>query len=118
LAIRIRIDIADEALASRLAEALSLVGIEVVHGEADFALIPTAGSFRPDEADSSPALTPRELDVLALLAEGASNKEIARRLSISAHTAKFHVSSIIDKLDAVGRTDALVHAAKKGVIEL
>lgn len=63
-------------------------------------------------------LTPRELDVLALLAEGASNKIIARQLGISVHTAKFHVGSILDKLDATGRTDAVAHAARRGVINL
>ena len=63
-------------------------------------------------------LTPRELDVLALMAEGASNKAIAKRLGISVHTAKFHVGSILDKLDATGRTDAVAHAARRGVIEL
>ena len=63
-------------------------------------------------------LTPRELEVLALLAEGASNKVIARRLGISVHTAKFHVGSLLDKLDAIGRTDAVAHAARRGVINL
>jgi DNA-binding CsgD family transcriptional regulator len=63
-------------------------------------------------------LTPRELDVLALLAEGASNKEIARQLDISVHTVKFHVRSLIEKLDATGRTDAVAHAARRGVIHL
>jgi len=69
-----------------------------------------------DGAD--PRLMPRELEVLTLLAEGASNKTIARRLGISVHTAKFHVGSLLDKLDAVGRTDALAQAARRGVIEL
>ena len=64
------------------------------------------------------SITPRELDVLALMAEGASNKAIAKRLGISVHTAKFHVGSILDKLDATGRTDAVAHAARRGVIEL
>jgi DNA-binding CsgD family transcriptional regulator len=68
--------------------------------------------------DGEVLLTPRELEVLALLAEGASNKTIARRLGISVHTAKFHVGSLLDKLDAVGRTDALAHAARLGVINL
>jgi DNA-binding CsgD family transcriptional regulator len=63
-------------------------------------------------------LTPRELEVLALLAEGMSNKAIARCLGISVHTAKFHVGALIDKLDAVGRTDAVAHAARRGVIQL
>jgi DNA-binding CsgD family transcriptional regulator len=53
--------------------------------------------------------------VLALLAEGASNKATARRLGISVHTAKFHVRQVIDKLDASGRTDAVAHAAAGGV---
>jgi DNA-binding CsgD family transcriptional regulator len=47
-----------------------------------------------------------------------SNKIIAERLGISVHTAKFHVASILDKLDATGRTDAVAHAARRGVIEL
>jgi DNA-binding CsgD family transcriptional regulator len=63
-------------------------------------------------------LTPRELDVLALLAEGASNKRIARQLGISVHTAKFHVGSLLHKLEASGRTDAVTHAARRGVINL
>ena len=63
-------------------------------------------------------LTQRELDVLALMAEGASNKMIARQLNISVHTVKFHVGSLLDKLDATGRTDAVAHAARRGVIEL
>jgi DNA-binding CsgD family transcriptional regulator len=69
-------------------------------------------------ADGDVPLTPRELEVLVLLAEGASNKLIARRLGISVHTAKFHVSALLDKLDAVGRTDAVAHAARRGVINL
>jgi len=68
--------------------------------------------------DGEVLLTPRELEVLTLLAEGASNKTIARRLGISVHTAKFHVGSLLDKLDAVARTDALAHAARLGVINL
>src|SRR6476660_1142766 len=69
-------------------------------------------------ADGDVPLTQRELEVLALLAEEASNKTIARRLGISVHTAKFHVGLLLDKLDAVGRTDALAHAARLGVIQL
>ena len=45
-------------------------------------------------------------------------REIARRLGISVHTAKFHVASLLDKLDATGRTDAVTHAARLGVIDL
>jgi DNA-binding CsgD family transcriptional regulator len=60
------------------------------------------------------ALTNREQEVLALLAEGASNKTIARRLGFSVHTAKFHVGQLLDKLDATGRTDAVAHALRPG----
>ena len=56
--------------------------------------------------------------MLALLAEGASNKAIARRLGISVHTAKFHVGQLLDKLDAPGRAGAVAHAARRGVIQL
>ena len=69
-------------------------------------------------ADGDFQLTPRELEVLRLLAEGASNKMIADQLRISVHTAKFHVGSLIDKLDATGRTDVVAHAARLGVINL
>jgi DNA-binding CsgD family transcriptional regulator len=68
--------------------------------------------------DTDAGLTPRELQVLELLAEGASNKAIARRLGISVHTAKFHVRSVIDKLDATSRTDAVANAARLRVIHL
>ena len=78
-------------------------------------VLPTAAA---PPADDDVQLTPRELEVLALLAEGASNKMIARRLGISVHTAKFHVGSLLDKLDAVGRTDAVAHAARRGVIHI
>ena len=92
-------------------------GIRLVEaGEtADLALI-AAGPLRFQESETT--LTPRELEVLALMAEGASNKTIARRLGISVHTAKFHVGSLLDKLDATGRTDAVAHAARLGVIQL
>jgi DNA-binding NarL/FixJ family response regulator len=64
------------------------------------------------------AFTPRELEVLALLGEGATNKAIAKKLDISVHTAKFHVASILEKLDATGRTDAVAHAVRLGLLML
>jgi DNA-binding CsgD family transcriptional regulator len=71
-----------------------------------------------DHAELDQPLTPREIQVLTLVAQGASNKEIARRLGISVHTAKFHVGQLLDKLDAIGRTDAVAHAARLGVLHL
>ena len=63
-------------------------------------------------------LTDRELRVLNLLAEGLSNPQIARLLSISRNTVKFHVSSIISKLGATSRTEAVTIGVKRGLIIL
>ena len=61
-------------------------------------------------------LTTRETEVLTLLAEGVSNKEIAYRLGISEHTAKFHVASILAKLDAGTRTEAVTEGIRRGLV--
>jgi DNA-binding CsgD family transcriptional regulator len=69
-----------------------------------------------DGVSSRPSLSPRESEVLALLAEGAPNKVIARRLNISVHTAKFHVAAILIKLGAANRTDAIAIAMRQGLV--
>jgi DNA-binding NarL/FixJ family response regulator len=69
-----------------------------------------------DEHTVRPSLSPRESEVLALLAEGAPNKVIARRLNISVHTAKFHVAAILTKLGAANRTDAIAIAMRQGLV--
>ena len=74
---------------------------------------PTTGGDGPTEP-----LTAREEEVLALLAEGRSNREIATALAISPHTAKFHVDRILLKLDASSRTDAVVRAVRLGLLVL
>ena len=63
-------------------------------------------------------LTPREMQVLQLLAEGLANKTIALQLGISEHTVKYHVNSILTKLDAQSRTEAVVRATRLGLIVL
>jgi DNA-binding NarL/FixJ family response regulator len=63
-------------------------------------------------------LTPRELQVLTAMADGASNKVIARRLGISFHTVKFHVAAVLVKLDADSRTEAVMKAAQRGILML
>ena len=112
----VAIEVDDPALADRLASLLGDVrGLALAApGQPPTVTITARSTPSHDPAE----LTPRELDVLALMAEGASNKTIARRLGISVHTAKFHVGSILEKLDATGRTDAVLHAARRGVIEL
>ena len=64
------------------------------------------------------ALTPREVQVLELLAEGLPNKAIAGRLAISDQTVKFHVSSLCGKLGAANRTDAVRRGVRRGLITL
>ena len=67
----------------------------------------------------SPALlTPREREVLALVAGGISNKAIARQLRVSPNTVKFHVAAILDKLDAATRVEAVAAAVRCGELSL
>src|SRR5437867_6998058 len=73
---------------------------------------PQAATNLPD------ALTPRELDALRMLAEGLGNKQIARQLDTSEHTVKFHVSSILGKLGAASRTEAVMLGIRQGLVML
>jgi DNA-binding NarL/FixJ family response regulator len=65
-----------------------------------------------------PALTPREAEVLRLIAEGLPNKTIGAMLHISEHTVKFHVNALLTKLNAQSRTDAVVRATRAGLLSL
>ena len=67
---------------------------------------------------NKPNLTQRELDVLQQLAQGRSNKDIARRLEITEGTAKTHVKAILTKLDAISRTEAVAVAHRRGLVHL
>jgi DNA-binding CsgD family transcriptional regulator len=116
----VAIKVNDPALADRLTALLSDVpGLRLARANeaADVALVASHGAERAAQQDAA-ALTPREIEVLRLLAEGATNKSIARRLGISVHTVKFHVASLLDKFEAIGRTDAVAHAVRIGVIQL
>jgi DNA-binding NarL/FixJ family response regulator len=75
---------------------------------------PAVGTTAP----ASDVLTKREAEVLVHLADGLSNKQIAAKLGISEHTAKFHVNSILQKMNAQKRVEAVVRAAKLGLIEI
>lgn len=72
----------------------------------------------PTSAPAGDVLTRREAEVLVHLAEGLSNKQIAAKLGISEHTAKFHVNSILQKMNAQKRVEAVVRAAKLGLIHI
>ena len=77
-------------------------------------------ALAPQSPDDEPLeqLTPRESEVLRLLADGLGNKEIAVKLSISEHTIKFHIHSILGKLGAASRTEAVTRGLRSGLIEL
>lgn len=81
-----------------------------------------AGLMRAGAVDSPPQavgeLTAREIEVLRMLAEGLGNKEIATRLGVTDHTIKFHISSILGKLDAASRTEAVTVGIRMGLIVL
>jgi DNA-binding NarL/FixJ family response regulator len=106
-----------EANGPRLAAALRAVASGLVVVDEAFA---DAGFRARPAATAAPLepLTPRESEVLQLLAQGLSNKAIADRLRISEHTAKFHVTAILGKLGVFSRTEAIVQAARLGLVIL
>lgn len=81
------------------------------------AAVTSPGSLLSPELPGE-ALTPREIEVLQLMAEGLPNKIIATRLGISLHTAKFHVAQILGKLSATSRTEAVTIGARRGYVTL
>jgi two-component system, NarL family, nitrate/nitrite response regulator NarL len=105
------------ALDRRLAGDLLAAPERVMAGAgAGAAEVPGPGEARVAVADER--LTPRELEVLQLMAQGLPNKLIAQRLHITEHTAKFHVSAILTKLAAASRTEAVTIAARRGLLIL
>lgn len=108
-----------EARAEEIVEAIAAVhgGLAVFSTEILDVLAPALTELAgDDELPPGEPLTQREVEVLALLADGAGNKEIARRMQISEHTVKFHVSSILNKLGAATRTEAVTRGYREGLI--
>jgi DNA-binding NarL/FixJ family response regulator len=103
-----------EIQAAVQAAAAGLVALEAPGVEALLQAHGTASSHASEEPVEP--LTPRELEVLQLLAAGLGNKEIASRLKISDHTVKFHVASIMGKLGAESRTEAVTMGIRQGLI--
>jgi two-component system, NarL family, response regulator YdfI len=87
-------------------------GLVVLHPQD----LPQLVADRPVPAAPSQILSPREIQVLEMLAEGSGNKTIAWKLGISEHTAKFHVASILSKLNAGTRTEAVTQGIRRGLI--
>jgi two-component system, NarL family, response regulator YdfI len=96
----------------------AVVGGFVVFQPSEAALSRSARPSTADLAEAVEHLTVRERDVLQMLSQGFGNKEIAIRLRISEHTVKFHVASILGKLDASTRTEAVSIALRRGLVLL
>jgi NarL family two-component system response regulator YdfI len=92
-------------------------GLTVMHPAEIDAMFPAGPTSRP-LAELTEPLTPRENEVLQMLASGLANKEIAARLAISEHTVKFHVTSILGKLGAGSRTEAVSLGIRRGLVLL
>jgi NarL family two-component system response regulator YdfI len=107
-----------DANAAEIAATIESVanGLAVVTPEDLETLFPGSEVTLEEELAVGEPLTPRESEVLAMLAEGAGNKQIATRLRISEHTVKFHVSSILAKLGAASRTEAVARGFKEGLV--
>jgi DNA-binding NarL/FixJ family response regulator len=101
------------------AEQIAAAVMSAFHGLLTIPAVP-GQTAEPSAAPAAPPepLTPREIEILGLLAAGDSNKTIAARLSISVHTVKFHISSILAKLGVASRTEAVALGLRLGIILL
>jgi len=109
----LRGDATKEELVAAIAAARA--GLVVLHPDA---LKSSAAVRAAPQGDGAAALTPREVEILGMMAEGMSNRTIAARLGISSHTVKFHVASILAKLGAGSRTEAVTFGVRQGLIAL
>ena len=123
MTLRIHLDVADPVTRRRLAALLKadpeilLVGTpegaDIVLGER---VVATAGPGTGVQEGA--ALTPRELEVLRLVARGLGNKEIAELLAISTHTVKYHLAAVLEKLGVRSRTEAVSLGIRRGLVPL
>jgi len=97
----------------------SVAGLVVLHPDALHSVLsPMPSGDQPELDPADQILSPREIEVLRMIAEGLGNKEIASKLGISDHTVKFHISSIFAKLGASSRTEAVTIGIRNGLIML
>jgi two-component system, NarL family, response regulator YdfI len=113
----VRAVLREDASAEELGAAIGAAkaGLVALHPDA---LHGAAAARAAERRDQTPSLTPRELEILEMLAEGISNRMIAARLGISSQTVKFHVASILAKLGAASRTEAVTFGVRQGLIAL
>jgi two-component system, NarL family, response regulator YdfI len=109
-------DISTDQLAAALQAAAA--GLVVLHPAEISAAFPSSAPVSQPLAELPEPLTRREREVLQMLASGLANKEIAARLNISDHTAKFHVAAILGKLGAATRTEAVALGIRRGLVLL
>jgi two-component system, NarL family, response regulator YdfI len=109
-------DVSPDQLVAALNAAAT--GLIVMHPAEVDAAFPAAEPASRPLAELAEPLTPRESEVLQMLASGLANKEIAARLTISDHTVKFHVASILGKLGAGSRTEAVSLGIRRGLVLL
>ena len=109
-------EISTDQLAAALQAAAA--GLVVLHPAEIPASFPVAAATSQPLAELPEPLTRREREVLQMLAAGLANKEIAARLNISDHTAKFHVAAILGKLGAATRTEAVALGIRRGLVLL
>jgi NarL family two-component system response regulator YdfI len=94
------------------------IAIALQAAAADLVVLSPESTAAPAAAQTASVLTPREIEVLGMIAAGLANKEIAYRLGISEHTVKFHVSSLLGKLGAGSRAEAVGAGIRQGIIML
>ncbi len=118
---RVRAVLPREATAAEIIAAVegAAAGLVVLHPDTAEAALASLSSVQTAAADAPvQVLTPREIEVLHMLAEGLGNKTVARRLGISEHTVKFHVGSIFSKLNVSSRTEAVTVGVRQGLVML
>ena len=116
----VRAVLPSEVSAEQLRAALeaAAAGLVVVHPSEVNAVLPAPAALSSPVRELPEPLTPREREVLQMISAGLGNKEIAGRLSISDHTVKFHVASILGKLGASSRTEAVSIGIRHGLVLL
>ena len=107
-----------EATSAEIVAAIeaSAAGLVAIHPDVLSILFPTTSREQPEPHPFDQVLTPREIEVLRMMAQGLGNKEIASQLGISDHTVKFHISSIFAKLGVSSRTEAVTVGIRQGLI--